>query len=93
MRCFTKDEGGPLGVGLREQAPNRHKLRRSRAFVVSVVGKGGEEFRQVGIEETNASEPLMTCRNVQTGVETGTLTSVPRNRLGVTRLLPNWHPA
>jgi hypothetical protein len=32
--------------------------------VVSVVGKGGNLFRQVGPEETNASEPLMTCRNV-----------------------------
>ncbi|MFN2203946.1 MAG: hypothetical protein ACK2UO_22305, partial [Caldilineaceae bacterium] len=92
-RCFTGDEGRPLEVGLREQASNRHKLRGLRAFVVSVVGKGGAELRQVGIKETNASEPLMTCRNVQTGVETGARISVPRRRLGVTRLLPNWHPA
>ena len=27
-------------------------------------GKRRELFRQVGLEETNASEPLMTCRNV-----------------------------
>jgi hypothetical protein len=26
-------------------------------------GKGGEILCQVGLEETNASEPLMTCRN------------------------------
>ncbi len=32
--------------------------------MVSVAGKGGRSFRQVGLEETNASEPLMTCRNV-----------------------------
>jgi len=32
--------------------------------VVSVVGKGGGILRQVGLKETNASEPLMTCRNV-----------------------------
>lgn len=63
-RCFTKDEGGPLGVSLQERAPNRHKLRELRAFVVSVAGKGGARLRQVWIEETNASEPLMTCRNV-----------------------------
>jgi len=31
---------------------------------VSVVGKGGGKLRQVRLEETNASEPLMTCRNV-----------------------------
>jgi putative transposase len=92
-RCFTRDEGRPLGVGLREQASNRHKPRGLRAFVVSVVGKGGAGLRQVGIKETNASEPLMTCRNVQNGVETGARISVPRRRLGVTRLLPNWHPA
>ena len=32
--------------------------------MVSVVEKGGEVLRQVRLEETNASEPLMTCRNV-----------------------------
>ena len=32
--------------------------------MVSVVGKGGGKLRQVRFEETNASEPLMTCRNV-----------------------------
>ena len=40
-RCFVKDEGRPLEVGLQEQASNRHKLRRLRAVVVSVAGKGG----------------------------------------------------
>ena len=63
-RCFIKDEGRPLEVGLREQASNRHELRGLRAFVVSVAGKGGVKLHQVGIRETNASEPLMTCRNV-----------------------------
>ena len=63
-RCFTKDEGRPLEVGLQEQASNRLKLRRSRAVVVSVDGKGGAGLRQVRIEKTNASKPLMTCRNV-----------------------------
>jgi hypothetical protein len=32
--------------------------------VVSVAGKGGRSFRQVCLKETNASEPLMTCRNI-----------------------------
>jgi len=31
--------------------------------VVSVDGKGGVGLRQVRFEETNESEPLMTCRN------------------------------
>ena len=61
-QCFTKDEGRPLGVGLQEQAPNRHKLRSLRVSVVSVVGKGRARSCQVRVKETNASEPLMTCR-------------------------------
>ena len=32
--------------------------------MVSVAGKGGRSFRQVCLKETNASEPLMTCRNI-----------------------------
>jgi len=63
-RCFTEDEGRPLGTGLQEQVSNRLKLRGLRAFVVSVDGKGGARLRQVRIEETNASEPLMKCRKV-----------------------------
>jgi putative transposase len=82
LRCFTKDEGGPLGVGLQEQASNHHKLRELRAPVVSVAGKGGARLRQVRVRKTNASEPLMTCRNVLTEVETGIWTSIPRQRLG-----------
>lgn len=46
-RCFTKDEGRPLEVGLQEQASNRHKLRALRAPVVSVAGNGGARLRQV----------------------------------------------
>lgn len=63
-RCFTKDEGRPLGVGLQEQASNHHKLRQLRVAVVSVAGKGGARLRQVRFKETNASELLMTCRKV-----------------------------
>ena len=32
--------------------------------MVSVVGNGGARLRQVRFKETNASEPLMTCRKV-----------------------------
>ena len=53
-RCFTKDEGRPLEVGLQEQASNGLKLRRSRALVVSVDGKGGAGLRQVRIEKLPA---------------------------------------
>ena len=80
-RCFTGDEGRSLEVGLQEQASNRHELHWSRAIVVNVDGKGGAGLRQVRIKETNASKPLMTCRNVPDGVETGTRTSVPRMKV------------
>jgi hypothetical protein len=45
-------------------------------------GKGGGILRQVRLKETNASEPLMTCRNVSGDVETGIRTSIPRARIG-----------
>ena len=35
----VKDEGGPLGAGLQEQASNHLKLLWSRARVVSVMEK------------------------------------------------------
>ena len=40
-RCFTRDEGRPLEVGVQAQTSNRRKLRRLRVFVVNVAGKGG----------------------------------------------------
>lgn len=50
--------------------------------MVSVGRKGGGILRQVGLKETNVSEPLMTCRKAHCDVETGTETSVPRARVG-----------
>ena len=50
--------------------------------MVSVVGKGGGILRQVRFKETNASEPLMTCRNAQGDVETGRWPLIPRARVG-----------
>jgi putative transposase len=81
VRCFTEDEGRSLEVGLQEQASNRHELHWSRAIVVNVDGKGGARLRQVRFKETNESKPLMTCRNVLDGVETGTQISVPRRKI------------
>jgi hypothetical protein len=39
-----RDEGGPLGAGSQVQASNRCKLRSSRAIVVSVAEKPGQDF-------------------------------------------------
>ena len=46
----TRDEGGPLGVGDQELAPNRCKLRPSRAAVVSVAEKAGRDPVRCGPE-------------------------------------------
>jgi hypothetical protein len=43
-------------------SPNRCKLRRLRAGVVSVAGKGPLSAGQVGDEKTNVCEPLLTHR-------------------------------
>src|SRR6266851_3979460 len=51
-------------------------------MVVSVVGKGGGLLLQVCLKETNASEPLMTCRKARGDVETGIRTCIPRARVG-----------
>jgi len=82
-RCFTRDEGRSLEVGLQERASNRLKLRRLRAVVVSVEGKGGAGLRQVGVKETNASEPLMTCRNIFNRRQNRDPYFCPAIRLGV----------
>ena len=62
---------GSLEVGVQAQTSNHRKRRGLRVFVVSVAGKGGAVLRQVRIEKTNASEPLMTCRKTPIDVETG----------------------
>jgi len=61
---FTGDGGRPprsrpAGAGFKPpQAARVKSLRGERCW------KRRKPFRQVGLEETNASEPLMTCRNV-----------------------------
>ena len=45
--------------------------------MVSVAGKGGVGLRQVRFKETNASEPLMKCRNAFRGRRNRGLISVP----------------
>ena len=40
-------------------------------LVVSVMGKGAEKPHQVKSQETNASEPLTTCRKRSDGIKIG----------------------
>jgi hypothetical protein len=64
--CCTRDEGRSLGVAVQAEASNHLLLLRLRGVVVSEIGKGRTRFGQVWVVKSNASEPLMTCRNVET---------------------------
>lgn len=64
--CCTRDEGRPLEVAVQAEASNRLLPLRLRDAVVSEIGKGQSRIGQVGFVKSNASEPLMTCRNVET---------------------------
>jgi len=46
-RCCTRDEGGPFGVGLQEQAPNNRKLLSSNGGGGEHYGKGVSKLRHV----------------------------------------------
>jgi len=52
----------PFGFAVQVGSPNHRKLRRLRAGVVSVAGKGPLSAGQVGGEKTNVCEPLLTHR-------------------------------
>jgi len=52
------------------EASNRLKLLWSKAMVVSVKEKARQEPCQVGVMETNASKPLMTCRKTRDVIKT-----------------------
>jgi hypothetical protein len=73
VRNCTKDEGGPLGAGLQEQASNHLKLLWPKVMVVSVEEKAWQRLCQVWIKEMSVSESLMRCRNIRDGVKTGVL--------------------
>jgi hypothetical protein len=55
---------GPSKSACKSRLQTTSSCWRQRASVVSVDGKGEARLRQVWIEETNASEPLMKCRKV-----------------------------
>jgi len=69
--CTTAREMRAGPVGLQEQAPNHLKLRWLRARVVSVKDKSRHKIAAGMVRETNASEPLMRCRNTIDDVKTG----------------------
>ena len=58
MRNCTRDEGGPFEVGNQVLISSHRKLLSSKAMVVSVAEKSGQEPGRQGLREASASEPL-----------------------------------
>jgi hypothetical protein len=78
MWCCMRDGGAgrvvvqwPSAAVLQEEAANHPELLRSRAVVVSVVGKVMLSAWQVWITKANASKPLMKCRKCISDIKTG----------------------
>jgi len=84
---WTRDEGRPLASGDQAQDANRCKLLPSRAVVVSVAERAGQDPAWVRSGETSESEPLMKRRNRRNDVKTG-ISVIP----GSVRAEP-WRPA
>jgi hypothetical protein len=61
-RNCTRDEGGPFGFGNQVLIPSHCKLLRSKAVVVSVAVKSGQEAQTARSREASASKPSMKCR-------------------------------
>jgi hypothetical protein len=74
------------------KASNHLKLLWLRVTVVSVKEKV-RETDQVGIKETNASEPLNTCRKLSDDVKTGGWDVLPGSIWELPAYCPRWRPA
>ncbi len=59
--CCARDEGGPLGIGIQVQIPNRRWVLWPKARVLNAVGKG-RTTGQVSVMKLNESEELMKRR-------------------------------
>jgi hypothetical protein len=70
-RGCTGDEGGPLGVGLQEQASKHLKLLWSKAMVVSVEEKVSPDGISCESERRAQANYPMRCRKHKDDVKTG----------------------
>ena len=72
LNC-TRDEGGPLGLGLQDRGPNHRMLLRSNGWGGERSRKRRKKIRQVCTGKANESEPPMTCRKRRNVSKTGLL--------------------
>jgi putative transposase len=76
-RWGTAPRSRPAGAGFKPPQAARVKSPRGER-----CWKRRKLFRQVGLEETNASEPLMTCRNVFNRRRNRDRMHIPRAKVG-----------
>ena len=62
LRNCTRDKGRSFEVGNQVLISSHRKLLLSKAMVVNVAQKSEQDFRQAGLREASASEPLQKCR-------------------------------
>jgi hypothetical protein len=79
--CCTRDGGRPPEAAVQAEASNHPLLLPLREVVVRELGKGRARPGQVRTVESNASEPLMTCRKRRNDVKTEG-ESLPREESG-----------
>ena len=78
----SKMRGGPSKSACRSRFQTASSCAGQEPDVVSVDGNGGARLRQVRVKETNASEPLMTCRNVSKRCRNRDLDFCPATQVG-----------
>jgi hypothetical protein len=82
FQCRIEDEGGPLGVGVQEPAPNYASAAvAQKVVVVSDWRKVDREGWQVGVEKVNESKPSEDASKELDAVETAGI-FILRDKLG-----------
>ena len=66
MRNYTRDEGGPFGVGNQVLISSHRKLLRSKAVVVNVAETSGQDPGRHGRERRAQAN---RCRSVESGLD------------------------
>src|SRR5512135_14917 len=89
---YVRDEGRPLGAGLRRQAPNHLERLGSRAPVVSVKEKARRDRVRCGSERRTQVNHRRRVESIWTTSKPG-LSRCSGISAGEIRLLPAWRPA
>ena len=81
MQCRAEDGGGPSGAALQGEASNHRKVRRSRAGVLSVAEKAGQDPVRCEPRRRAKANHSMTGRKRSGDIKSG-VESFPRYEPG-----------